>query len=76
MQNIGDVEYYLLMYVRCLLTCTQALTFALPSEFSFRNIKEAIALVSSSFVIVLGSTGKKVFISWICERSAVTDFTP
>ena len=55
-KTVGDVKYYLLMYVRILMLFTQALPFTLPSRFSFSNTKGVIDLVCSSFVIVLGST--------------------
>ena len=44
-QTVYDVAYYLLMYMRYLLTFSQALPFTLPSRFSFRKTKEAIELV-------------------------------
>ena len=75
-QNIGHVTSYLLMYVHCLMPFAQAISFTLPSQLSFRKTKEAIALVCYSFVIVLGSTGKKFFISWSCESSPVADPPP
>ena len=65
LKNVGDIASYLLIYVCFLLPFSQALPFTLPSSFSLRNTKEAIALVSSSFVIFLESMGEKSFISWI-----------
>ena len=75
-KNVGDFTSYFLMCVHWLLLFSQALTFTLPSRFSFRNTKEAIDWVIYSFVIVLGSMGKRCFISRSCEISSVTAFTP
>ena len=75
-QTVGDIASSFLMYVRFLLPFSQAILFTLPSTFSFRKIKEAISLVRSSFVIVLSSTGKKVFISWSCEILSVAALSP
>ena len=58
-KTVGDVSPSLLMYVRFLLPFAQAIPFTLPSRFSFRNTKEAIALVCSYFIIFLGPWVRK-----------------